>query len=76
MEIDQEKGIQYSSDSYAPLQGFFTKWPYTCYQGLDDAFIIILNAYDKDNVNRVKIPNVDKICATYITETNNLYVMC
>ena len=63
-------------DEFAPMQAFYSKWPYTAFSGLKNEYIMILNAYNLDKIHRVLLPeNPDKVCHTYITETNNLYVV-
>ena len=53
-----------------------TKWPFICFQGLNNKSIMIIEAHDPDTVLNIEIPdNPEKIIDTYITETNDLFVM-
>ena len=36
---------------------------------------MVLNAYDKDKIHRIELPDPDIISHTYITENNDLFIM-
>ena len=68
--------IKYSSETFSPIQAFSTKWPYVAFSGLNKNMLIILNAFDRNVIHRVEMPdNPDVISQTFITETNDLYVI-
>jgi len=68
--------VAYQVDSFSPVQALSSKWPYVTFSGLAKDFLIILNAYDKNLIHRVQIPdNPDAITHTYITETNMLFIV-
>lgn len=71
-----EDSITTYSEKLPAIQAFCAKWPYVTFSGLKKDFIMILNAFDSENIHRVQIhgkPN--KICQTYITDTNDLFIM-
>jgi hypothetical protein len=53
------------------------KWPYTCFSGYIGNAVFIMNAYDKDKLlHRIEIPGkIDRVCDTWITETNEVIIM-
>jgi len=67
--------LAYFNDNFAPIQAFCTKWPYVTFSGLNKNFLMVLNAYEKDKIYRIELPDPDNISHTYITENNDLFIM-
>lgn len=66
----------YQSDTFAPISAFSINWPYVVFSGLSSKHIMIVNAFTQKTINRVQLHDeVDKICSTYITDTNDLFVL-
>ena len=50
------------------MKALSAKWPYVTFSGLAKDFLIILNAYDKNVIHRIQMPDEpDAITHTYIT---------
>ena len=75
VEDKKKLNVDYQSDDFAPIQALYTKWPYFTCSGLKKDFLLLINAFDQEYIQRIEFPNPDRICHTYITETNNLYVL-
>lgn len=74
--VGDYKGIKYFSEKFSAIHAFCSKWPYSTFSGLKSDYIMILNAFDRDNIHRVQIlDEPDRICKTYITDTNDLFIM-
>ena len=65
----------YSSDSFSPMQAVSVKWPYLAYSGLNKEYLMLINMFDKDTIHRIKLQDEALVIQTYITETNDLFVM-
>jgi hypothetical protein len=51
--VDKEKVYNYSIQK---IQGFSVKWPYVAFQGLTNNYLMLINAYDRDETHRIKFP--------------------
>lgn len=63
--------------SYASINAFSIKWPYICFSGLEN-FLLLLSVFDNKTLHRIEIvpPEQEmKICCTFITNTNDLYMV-
>jgi hypothetical protein len=55
---------------------FSINWPYVTCSGLSTNTVFIVNFFDRKLIHRIILPKeVNKISDTYITETNDLFVL-
>lgn len=57
------------------MQAISVKWPYIAYSGIEKKFLNVFNLFDKNSMHRIKIHEKSMVIATYITETNDLFVL-
>lgn len=63
--------------TYSVVNAFSINWPYVAYSGLDNE-LVILNAFQQDQVHRVELCDAEEeidILATFITDTRDLFVL-
>ena len=63
--------------SYASINAFSIKWPYICFSGLEN-FLLLLSVFDRKTLHRIEIVPPEqsmKICCTFITNTNDLFLV-
>lgn len=55
---------------------FHINWPYVTCSGLSSNSIFVINFFDRKLIHRIILPKeVNKVCDTYITDTNDLFVL-
>lgn len=62
---------------FSAIKSFSVKWPYVTFGDFaSNNYIFIINVFDSDKIHKVELPDSpDRICSTYITENNNLFIM-
>lgn len=65
----------YYFDSSSPIQAISAKWPYFAYSGLSKEWLILVNMYEQNTFHRLKMQTGALVLQTYITETNDLFIM-
>ena len=72
-----EKEMVQNYYSYASVSAFSIKWPYVTFSGLGN-FLLLISVFSRKTLHRIEIcppEETMKVCRTFITNTNDLYVV-
>jgi len=74
-KINPKSDLKFFVESTDAICALDSKWPFVSMGGLEPSTVLILNAYDPICM-RITIPDKqDQILSTFITNTNNLYIL-
>ena len=73
--VDQ-KTVVYEGNKAKPIRALCAKWPYVVFLDIEPKYLNILNAFDLSVLHRVELlDQCDEIVQSYITKTNDLFIM-